>query len=250
MRSLCAPEQVRAASCCALRTGCYPFWRLRRLTLCFRRNNCRHDHLSEAEEQARPDLVGRPARLCALLLVDRSHMPLYSEMNVCRVKTGKLERSGSSITEGIGQGRITENFKAGLECSQLPLTCFVYLKGAIIDDALRIEDSVTIRSVREHTCRDCSPRRQVFHLLHNDGLFLGASSAMNVAAAAEVAKKLPPVCLLLYAWKASGPYCLVSRAARWSPSCATEHIDIVHPASSTKPGSRLFLRPFFFYTKN
>lgn len=42
------------------------------------------------------------------------------------VKEGKLERSGSSITEGIGQGRITQN-----------------LKDAPIDDALQVPDEET-----------------------------------------------------------------------------------------------------------
>jgi cysteine synthase A len=76
-------------------------------------------------------------------------------------KTGKMERAGSSITEGIGQGRVTAN-----------------LHGAPIDDALSIPDEDTIK--------------MVFRLLHEEGFFVGASSGLNVAAAVEVAKKLGP----------------------------------------------------------
>ncbi|KAJ3733627.1 tryptophan synthase beta subunit-like PLP-dependent enzyme [Lentinula guzmanii] len=75
---------------------------------------------------------------------------------------GKLvERSGSSITEGIGQGRITNN-----------LGTFVnQLSGAFtVDDTKSIE--------------------MVYHLLDTEGLYLGASSALNVVAAAELAVKL------------------------------------------------------------
>ncbi|KAF8828996.1 hypothetical protein HHX47_DHR3000738 [Lentinula edodes] len=75
---------------------------------------------------------------------------------------GKLvERSGSSITEGIGQGRITNNLG----------TFINQLSGAFtIDDTKSIE--------------------MVYHLLDTEGLYLGASSALNVVAAAELAVKL------------------------------------------------------------
>ncbi|KAJ3713285.1 tryptophan synthase beta subunit-like PLP-dependent enzyme [Lentinula raphanica] len=75
---------------------------------------------------------------------------------------GKLiERTGSSITEGIGQGRITNN-----------LGTFVnQLSGAFtVDDTKSIE--------------------MVYDLLDTEGLYLGASSALNVVAAAELAVKL------------------------------------------------------------
>lgn len=72
---------------------------------------------------------------------------------------------GSSITEGIGQGRVTAN-----------------LHGAPIDDALSIPDEDTIK--------------MVFRLLHEEGFFVGASSGLNVAAAVEVAKKLGTATLL------------------------------------------------------
>ena len=73
-------------------------------------------------------------------------------------KNGKLERTdGSSITEGIGQGRVTDN-----------------LKGAPIDDALFIKDSDVVRTT--------------FRLLYEEGFFVGATSGLNVFAAMEVAK--------------------------------------------------------------
>ncbi|KAJ3303613.1 Cysteine synthase 1 [Kappamyces sp. JEL0829] len=82
-----------------------------------------------------------------------------------RYKTeGILERQGDgSITEGIGQGRITENLKPDLE---------------LIDDAVHVPDAESIA--------------MVYRLLDEEGLFVGASSALNVAAAVQVAKKLGP----------------------------------------------------------
>lgn len=78
------------------------------------------------------------------------------------VKYGKLERTdGSSITEGIGQGRVTEN-----------------LKGAPIDDALAILDTEAVS--------------MTFQLLHEDGFFVGASSGLNVVAAKKVAEMMGP----------------------------------------------------------
>ncbi|KAJ8308440.1 hypothetical protein KUTeg_013314 [Tegillarca granosa] len=77
-------------------------------------------------------------------------------------KNGKLERSeGSSITEGIGQGRLTEN-----------------LKGAPIDHALLIQDTDAVA--------------MTFRLLHEEGFFVGASSGLNVEAAYQVAKLMGP----------------------------------------------------------
>ncbi|KAK4123603.1 cysteine synthase [Parathielavia appendiculata] len=75
---------------------------------------------------------------------------------------GKLiERSGSSITEGIGQGRITDNLKPDLE---------------LLDGSLHISDEKSIE--------------MVYRCLDEEGLYLGASSALNVVAAKEVAEKL------------------------------------------------------------
>ncbi len=77
------------------------------------------------------------------------------------VKTGELCSHGSSITEGIGQGRITGN-----------------LEGALIDDAYQIEDKEMLE-----TC---------YALLQREGLLLGGSSGINVAAAIRLAKDLGP----------------------------------------------------------
>ena len=75
---------------------------------------------------------------------------------------GKLnERTGSSITEGIGQGRITDNLKPDID---------------LMDGALHISDEKSIE--------------MVYRGLDEDGLYLGASSCLNVAAAKEVAEKL------------------------------------------------------------
>ena len=68
---------------------------------------------------------------------------------------------GSSISEGIGSTRITANFE-----------------GAPIDDAEMIPDQ---------ECVDI-----VYRLLYEEGLFLGGSSGINVAAAIRVAKTLGP----------------------------------------------------------
>lgn len=76
-------------------------------------------------------------------------------------KTGELESAGSSITEGIGQGRITDN-----------------IAGAPIDDAYQIPDSEALPIV--------------FDLLREEGLCLGGSSGINVAGAIRMAKELGP----------------------------------------------------------
>jgi cysteine synthase A len=78
------------------------------------------------------------------------------------VKNGEVKATGSgSITEGIGIGRITENFK-----------------GSPVDDAVHIEDPETVS--------------MVYRLLHGEGLFLGSTSGINVAAAVRVARELGP----------------------------------------------------------
>jgi cysteine synthase A len=75
---------------------------------------------------------------------------------------GKLnERSGGSITEGIGQGRVTDNLQPDIH---------------LIDDSLSIADEKTIE--------------MVYRCLDEEGLYLGASSCLNVVAAKEVAEKL------------------------------------------------------------
>jgi cysteine synthase A len=76
-------------------------------------------------------------------------------------KQGKLESKGSSITEGIGQGRVTKN-----------------IEGAPIDDAYQIPDAEALPLV--------------FSLLKNEGLCLGGSSGINVAGAIRLARDLGP----------------------------------------------------------
>ncbi len=75
--------------------------------------------------------------------------------------TGELKSEGGSITEGIGQGRITAN-----------------LEGLKVDHAYRIPDAEAVQIV--------------FDLLLEEGLFLGASSGINVAGAIALAKTLGP----------------------------------------------------------
>lgn len=75
--------------------------------------------------------------------------------------TGEFKSEGGSITEGIGQGRITAN-----------------LEGAPIDTAFQISD------------QDALPI--VFDLLKHEGLCLGGSSGINVAGAIQLAKKMGP----------------------------------------------------------
>ena len=76
-------------------------------------------------------------------------------------KTGVLKAEGSSITEGIGQGRITAN-----------------LEGAIVDEAFQIPDSEAIPIT--------------FDLLKFEGLCMGASTGVNVAGAIRMAKQMGP----------------------------------------------------------
>ncbi|ELT93980.1 hypothetical protein CAPTEDRAFT_221485 [Capitella teleta] len=75
---------------------------------------------------------------------------------------GKLERTdGSSITEGIGQGRITKN-----------------LEGAPIDQGLLVMDADAVKTT--------------FSLLYDEGFFVGASSGLNVAGAVQAARLMGP----------------------------------------------------------
>lgn len=75
--------------------------------------------------------------------------------------TGELKAEGSSITEGIGQGRITKN-----------------LEGLKVDHSFQIPDSEAVQIV--------------FELLAEEGLCLGSSSGVNVAGAIRLAKALGP----------------------------------------------------------
>ncbi|CAM5770561.1 cysteine synthase A [Bosea minatitlanensis] len=75
--------------------------------------------------------------------------------------TGVLKAEGSSITEGIGQGRITAN-----------------LEGLTVDAAFQIPDAEAVRIV--------------FDLLEHEGLCLGGSSGINVAGAIRLAQRMGP----------------------------------------------------------
>ncbi len=77
------------------------------------------------------------------------------------IKSNDLTAHGSSITEGIGQSRVTAN-----------------LEGAPIDDAVRIPDAEALH--------------QVFDLLQHEGLSIGGSAGINVAAAIRVARDMGP----------------------------------------------------------
>ncbi len=77
------------------------------------------------------------------------------------IKTGKLESRGSSITEGVGQGRVTAN-----------------LEGAPIDDAYQISDAEMLPVV--------------FDLLEHEGLCMGGSTGINVVGAIRLARDLGP----------------------------------------------------------
>lgn len=77
---------------------------------------------------------------------------------------GQLQqRTGSSITEGIGQGRVTDNLAPDID---------------LVDGALHISDERSIE--------------MVYRCLDEEGLYLGASSCLNVAAAKDVAEKIGP----------------------------------------------------------
>jgi cysteine synthase len=76
----------------------------------------------------------------------------------CHVREGRVEATGSSMTEGIGIMRITENFRR-----------------ARIDEALRISDQEMID--------------MLYHLAREDALVVGTSAALNVSAAYQIARR-------------------------------------------------------------
>ena len=91
-----------------------------------------------------------------IALADPMGAALYSYYT-----TGVLKSEGSSITEGIGQGRITKN-----------------LEGAPIDIAYQIPDAEAVP--------------YIFDLLEHEGLCLGGSSGINIAGAVRLARELGP----------------------------------------------------------
>ncbi|MEE8280664.1 MAG: cysteine synthase A [Alphaproteobacteria bacterium] len=76
-------------------------------------------------------------------------------------KHGELKAEGESITEGIGQGRVTKN-----------------LEGAPIDEAYQIRDEEALPII--------------FDLLQHEGLCMGGSTGINVAGAIRLAKQMGP----------------------------------------------------------
>jgi len=75
--------------------------------------------------------------------------------------TGELKAEGGSITEGIGQGRITAN-----------------LEGLTVDHSYQIPDREAVE--------------QIFDLVQHEGLSLGGSAGVNVAGAIRLARDLGP----------------------------------------------------------
>ena len=92
----------------------------------------------------------------AVALADPMGAAMYSYF-----KTGELASEGSSIAEGIGQGRVTGN-----------------VAEIRVDEAYRIPDSEALPIV--------------FDLLIGEGLCLGGSSGINVAGAIRLARRLGP----------------------------------------------------------
>ncbi len=77
------------------------------------------------------------------------------------VKAGELKSEGNSVTEGIGQGRVTRN-----------------LEGLPIDTAYRITDEEALPVL--------------FDLIEHEGLILGGSTAINIVGAMRLARELGP----------------------------------------------------------
>ena len=90
------------------------------------------------------------------VLADPMGSGLYSY-----VKTGEINTEGSSITEGIGNSRVTAN-----------------MEDVPVDDAIKIDDVEAVRVV--------------YQLLEKDGLFMGGSVGINVGAAVALAKEMGP----------------------------------------------------------
>jgi cysteine synthase len=90
------------------------------------------------------------------VLADPMGSGLYSY-----AKTGEIHLEGSSVTEGIGNSRVTAN-----------------MEGVPIDDAFQIHDSEALKVI--------------YQLMRKDGLFMGGSVGINVAGAVTLAKQMGP----------------------------------------------------------
>ncbi len=104
--------------------------------------------VAEALRAQRPDV--------AIGLADPHGAALYSWYT-----DGELKSEGASITEGIGQGRVTAN-----------------LEGLTIDHAYRISDAEMLVAL--------------YDLVENEGLVMGGSTGINVAGAIRMARDLGP----------------------------------------------------------
>ena len=91
-----------------------------------------------------------------IALSDPMGSSLYSH-----IKNNKLESTGSSITEGIGTGRITKNFDK-----------------ALVDEAFQTDDTEALNIV--------------YVLIEKQKIVLGGSSGINIAGAIKLAKKMGP----------------------------------------------------------
>ncbi|MET3667095.1 cysteine synthase A [Caulobacter sp. 1776] len=76
-------------------------------------------------------------------------------------KDGELKSEGTSISEGIGQGRVTAN-----------------LKDLVVDHPFRVDDTEMLEAI--------------YDLVQYEGLCLGGSSGINIAGAIKLAKELGP----------------------------------------------------------
>lgn len=77
------------------------------------------------------------------------------------VKTGEISSEGNSVTEGIGNSRVTAN-----------------MEGAPADDAIQVTDPEALEVI--------------YQMLYKDGLFMGGSVGINVGAAVKLAKEMGP----------------------------------------------------------
>ncbi|MBE9028527.1 cysteine synthase A [filamentous cyanobacterium LEGE 11480] len=76
-------------------------------------------------------------------------------------KHGEVKSEGNSVTEGIGNGRITGN-----------------MEGAPVDDAIQVDDPFALK--------------MIYQMLKQDGLFMGGSVGINVGAAVKLAQQMGP----------------------------------------------------------
>ena len=106
--------------------------------------------------------------------------PMGSALYNWKMK-GELKSEGNSVTEGIGQGRVTKN-----------------LEGAPIDTAYQITDEEALPVL--------------FDLIEHEGLVLGGSTAINIVGAMRLAKDLGPGKTSSRSWPMA--------AAAISPSCS------------------------------